>query len=319
MSEYKNVFFDLTNSLDVIFSKRPKHQWHIFQKPFRKCEQWCFTSDYCLDDKSKFNDCFAYTIFPMGDLEYISKSIKKYIPKDIKDTKKIEEQTIKYLKEFNYFFHIIFVMKNKNLMNYTKTDNISSKQALQTSIEHTYIETLQSYPLFANKIKNLMSECKKNNFNKKIYNNIIWNAFFSSYINIFLFQSLKKCKKTLWLPDRDSMNEYCNNILEDFYCINYNSLYRYKRLKMPNNFLCAIGTQDKKSSKLWFDDIVRIPDYFAGTVASWDFNSISCEKEKHAQIIKDVILDNPRFLMIQVELSEKQIKFSLVDIKKAKQ
>jgi hypothetical protein len=299
--------------LDEYFEKQPKHLWHSFQKKFKDSKKWCLASDDCFDNQNKFNDCIAFTLFPYADLTLISNGISKIIPKDMKKTNKLSKEVLDYLKEHQFFFHIVFIIKNKEKIIEDREKKLNKKEVIIKILENSYKLCSKRYPEYAVKLKELLQRANKNNFSNKMYVNIFWTAFLAAYVNVFIIKNTKKTDGTLWIPDRGSMNDYCDNLLFCLYKINSDSLKHLNKTKLKKKFLTGITRE--ADNKYEFDNIIRLPDYFAGAVSSWDMLNNLVDKEKHSDFIVNIIADNPKVVVLKIVLNEKEIYCNGVNIK----
>ncbi len=290
--------------LNTIFEKEPKHLWKCYYKNFIKNNKWCIASDYCLDAKNKINNCFVYTIFPYIDFNFLQEKINEVMSKDIKNVSKINQSTIDMLKN-PFFFTIAFIINDKNLFYKNKSENFNEKDFINFQVKNTYETCLRKVPKIAKKLKLLLKETEKNNFNKKLYSNIFWNSILAAYVNNFIYRYTKRTNGTIWVSDRDDMCNYCNGILFDLYNIDTSSMHQINKTKIPKNNKLAICKEG--DSCFDFDKIVRIPDYFAGTISSTDFKTNMVDKEKHLKMIVDIIADNPRLIIVELFIENEKL------------
>lgn len=83
MEKEQNLFLKISESLDETFSKTLFSNWdkYLTRLPeLREEDTWMFFSDYCLCDKSKYNDCFSFTMCPTRHFEIIMNNIEKTFP-----------------------------------------------------------------------------------------------------------------------------------------------------------------------------------------------------------------------------------------------
>lgn len=73
------------------------------------------------------------------------------------------------------------------------------------------------------------------------------------------------------------------------------------RIKAPK---LQIGIENPKTQEFIFDPFIRYPDIITGVFSSIDFMKHGVDKEKHAQLLQDVIIDNPRILLFMLSPEE---------------
>lgn len=316
MEQQHNAFLHIINMLDDIFEKEPKHLFRSFQKKYIDSKSWCIASDYCLDDTTnKINNCFAYTLFPYIDLKFLQKKINEFLPKDLKDTKMVDEKIITILKEIPFFFNIVFIIEDKDFFLMDKSLKLNKKDVAQIQLEKFYAFSQKYAPKYALNIKSYLEETKKNKFSIKLYSNIFWNSLIASYLNNFIYKNTKKTNSTIWISDRDNMCNYCNKVLFNLYHINTTYLYHLNKLKIPKKNKIAVGIEGLQSFE--FDEFIRIPDFLAGTIASIDFeNKTINDNAKYLKLLNEAISDNSRLVIIKLFVQDEKIYCGKVKIKK---
>lgn len=80
------------------------------------------------------------------------------------------------------------------------------------------------------------------------------------------------------MSDRDSTNEICNNLIRDLFQIN---LIDITKKNIDFSF-----TSSNSNSDEWYEDLVRIPDYLSGTIASFDFNRMTSTQDKFVKMLQ---------------------------------
>ena len=131
-----------------------------------------------------------------------------------------------------------------------------------------------------------------------------------------MYKNTKHTNETIWISDRDNMCNYCGNILYDLYNINSFSMHSINQTKIPPQNKLAICKEGDNVFE--FDKIIRIPDYFAGTIASTDFNAKTVDKEKHLQMTIDIISDNPRLIIVELYTDKNTLLCRKIKINKLK-
>ncbi len=292
------------STIDKSFQKETMEHLKTFITNFSNVKEWCISSDYCFDDKTKKNSTIAFSVFPYSDIYYLKDAIKQEIPKDVKDIKSISKRTLKYLKEFPYFFNFVFIINDDYTINYKqiykncieiiKTNNMNN--ALTNS---KYFERLKKY--------------NSSSFRKKLFAHIYIIATLASYIMVLVLRLNSNINKNLWIPDRgDSASAY-SEILFDLYKINFDILKNIYNISPQ--ITNGITKEDPKTHKFDFDELIRIPDYYAGTIASFDLKKISIN-EKHKNMFLDTIVDNNRFALFEFNISQQKTLIKNICINK---
>lgn len=282
------------NKKTILSSNFPEflRKWKRYHNKFKKVNSWYITSDYCLENKEKPNDVMTFTIFPLGNPYIIKEEIKRYLPKDIKDFKNISEDAIKYIKESPYFFSLAVIIKDKN-----NIFNLESNKLLLDRI----IENMSNWPdnkknEFIHKIKNFKEYLNRKTVDLKTLSEINVTVHIMSAILEFLLIKAN-AKKIIWISDRDKITSFRDGVIHKFIRLGYSNLV-HKRVN--DNEVYGFLTNEEYDKDV-FDELIRIPDYISGAIASMDFSDSYKVAEKHYNLFDKGIVDNEKIYIMQIE------------------
>lgn len=312
----------LKQHLDETLSKTVSDNWMKylqFAPMLRNATSWMIFSDYCIGDKKKHNDSISFVICPTTNIELLSSEINKFIPNDIKNTRDIKNQALNYLK-FPYYFSINFAIDDiKSYSNLYVPNN--DKKALYRDVEFMYnnlnsvVEKTDFQKSFSKKIKMLREKIKSNNFKTYNYCKILIVAFLASYVALFV-TTHTKVKELLWLSDRGMIFDFLDGLCFDMYNQIYHNLLLETSILIPKPNPFGIANKAKDEKSLWYNSLIKLPDYYAGTIASWDLNTNNADDDKHVKVIENVFVDNPNFNLIKINLKDMLLQSGRVDIKR---
>lgn len=129
-----------------------------------------------------------------------------------------------------------------------------------------------------------------------------------------------------WLSDRDKMISYMDGCIFSI-SMNYTSLIR-ELFKQNKNIRTKVLTiLQKDTEKPFYDPLIRIPDYYCGTLAEIDEFSneflekkISDEKNdykhKYNQMMTQVLRENENIINLRVGSKEKKFHGAIINIMK---
>jgi hypothetical protein len=75
-----------------------------------------------------------------------------------------------------------------------------------------------------------------------------------------------------WFPDRDSITEAYDRIANSMFAVNFSAFCQQRQID-HRNIRTVVGLPQVDSeapNKMWYDELIRIPDFFAGGLAAWD-------------------------------------------------
>jgi len=278
--------------------------------------KFCIYSDYCLDDVKKPNKVASFTIAPMGTaLPEATEEITIALPKDIKKSKMISGKGVDLLVNKS-FFHINFIIKDTSGILYS--ENKTSQKVILEALDET-INMISSWidnqPEGAGKFKEQIKkfkqwqcELKKKSININLTRNILLISMLAAYI-AFLLTKYAKAEDIIWFSDRDKIVDSYNRIAYEIFDICHFGFCDQLGATEPYSNI-GIPSPDITSGALWFDHLIRIPDYLAGTLASWDISNNEVERIKHDEILKKVFAENDFCGVIDLAIGQDDCKCS---------
>lgn len=267
-------------------------KWNRFHNKFKQVDSWYIVSDYCLDDKDRSNDVMTFTIYPFTHPYLLRDRIKQYLSKDIKDFKNLSDKAVNYIKEAPYFFSLAFIIDAKN--NIFSLDG--SKQALDKAIKNMENWPKTKREEFIHKLKRLRNYLNRKEIDFKTLSNISITTYIMSYIIEFLLIKAK-AKHIIWISDRDKITDFQDGVVSELVHIGYASLLNKR---VPDNEVYGFWG-GKEYKKEIFDELVRIPDYISGALASMDFEDVYKVSEKHYNLFDKSIVDNERIYIMHLK------------------
>lgn len=143
-------------------------------------------------------------------------------------------------------------------------------------------------------------------------------SLLAAYIGLFITVHTT-VKKLIWFSDRGLVFDYLHAYCIDIYNLIYHNLLTDKFILIPKPNPFGIAKPSKNDSFLWYDSLIKIPDYYAGTVASWNLKSNEVDKTKHDKIISNVFNDNINFNLVTIDFRDKIFSTGKIKITKYKE
>lgn len=247
-----------------------------FVKIVDKSAIWYLVSDYCFDDKDKVSDTVTFSLIINHDkLTNIKEYIKTFQPCDIKSTSEVRAEFLKYVvSPVVYNFTFVLDKADKFLANSFPNDEvIHFMEFVDDNIQHWTLDNpLASKYIqdFKKRISIFREEKKAKTFNWKLMRKILIISSIASVI-MYEVEKLNNAIAIKWVSDRDGIAERFDSIAFDLAFISYvlllsdfGSVPVVDLSSMPK----LLFVTSKKGTDDDYDELVRIPDFIAGTVAS---------------------------------------------------
>ena len=304
---YPNIFDCLAKTMN----KESKVRFCNYLEKYNDIKKWSICSDYCLDDKNKNSNVYTFALFPLTkDISELKKEVIQNIKLEIKKMgNSIPESTLKYLNNNDFFiFNFVFpkdFLKIYFGKNFNKEIEISSIEEqieiIKNNWKNNYKEDMINF------LNSLIKKMREKNFNLSLYKKIHLNSFLAAYLCTFL-QRQKNIEIYSWLSDRDDMTTYGSGIINALYFWRKEEIKKIIKVKFPPIKEGIIISESK--TKPFYDELIRVPDYFCGTLASLigfarnKDKYIEFSNNKYSQIIKNVLETNENIVTIVVEDNE---------------
>lgn len=287
----KPVNNPLLQALQNTFHELTTNDLQKYLNSISDIKKWSCYSDYCFGDKTKPNDVVCFTIVPyVDDFEELSKTIKSIANRDIKNTKIVKEEFINFLTNYP-LINFSFILNDKKKL--FGNDSIT----IRKSLEQTFLLLKEQYRNWAeneperkddyNKIEKKI-DCTILNIrqNKKVKQIIemVLVTFLGAYVSSII---VNKTKAEIfgWFSDRDSINEVCNNLSIDLF---HNYLHGLT-YGIDFQFASSLATSQHAP---FYDELLKIPDYIAGTLADYNMENNSISKDKFDTMLTEYMGDN---------------------------
>ncbi|PCM43872.1 hypothetical protein [Marinobacter sp. ANT_B65] len=270
---------------------------------------WYVISDYCFGDKTKQNDTVSFTILLHHDkIENIKEYINHFAPKDIKSTRTISEEFLQYINSpVAFTFTFVIDRKSNLLRDYASDENMLSFLAPFRDVVNNIASnsTFDAYVDGVLKRSSLFeADFKKKNFNSKLARQIYLVSAFASLV----FECLtitKKPEYIQWVSDRDALAERYDGFIYDLSYFLFLTGYSEYIPSIEDSPTILdkpkfIFPEPEKSGKNFFDELIRIPDYLAGTLADLDITANTFSKDKYNTILLGSMVNSKNHVVLNV-------------------
>ncbi|MEH6498245.1 MAG: hypothetical protein V7751_02525 [Pseudoalteromonas distincta] len=284
---------------------------------------WSVVSDYCIGDVHKGNDVFSFVIVaPHDTTENICEYIAGAAPKDLKNTNKVPLGLVQYLAcEVPVTFSVSFVMRRDAalLRNYLSVEAMSALVAGAISFLDDRLSLYQDardIDYHQSAIKRLSAfkrDLSHKNVNAKLARQIHLVAAMVATLCNMLNQAVS-ARAIRWISDRDALFERHDAVVSDLAYVYY--LTQAIELTTPEqretqNIGSSLATLrfeiPEKTGKHRFDELIRLPDYLAGTLADLDSETMAVSKEKFDVVLHSVFVNSENNWLIQLLSTDERI------------
>jgi hypothetical protein len=265
--------------------------------------KWYIAADFCLHDKDRPNNVFAFSIIPHDVMfESIKDEIRTAIPKDWKKSKNILPTAITFLADRRRF-HIAFVFPQPPAVfnNGPGSDpRAIARESISLSVDQLIAKGRSADSV--RRLKALRQESMANAFNVELLADVFMLMHLFCFVTLLLARE-RTVQIVGWLPDRDKMTTWCEGVIFDLAVENLAGVAEHFAVNIPQGGpLIALPTPDAAQNAMWFDELIRLPDYVAGILAAWDFetNEIPGEKDKYRVMAQEFAASAENIMVFKV-------------------
>lgn len=280
--------------------------------------KWMISADFVVTGSERVNDSLAFTIYPYdAEFKAIYHEIENACPSDIKSIRTVPKEMLDMLADSRRF-HFCFVPNQGR-------HGVSSMKRSQASIDAT-IASIGEWQMstskdhYLKKFKALRQRASANKFNFELLNNIVLMSSISSLIAYYIAKHTRP-ENICWFIDRDNMMTAYQGIAIDIMYITFSALCEREKIDQTRIQMgSATDPAATNGAAMWFDSLVRLPDYIAGAMARWDFhaNTIKSKHPKFLQVVEEAMAENKHIVIVGIKFSMFIVSASIVRIFKSK-
>ena len=301
------------NKIILDIERRNNSGPFIFSKPHFQIpenllfKKWFIISDYAFGDKPQ--NVVSFVIMPYAiDFEILKSTINNIQPTDIKKTSRVSGDFIDLLN--NYPILSISIVLNKDLKLFTK-----EKDYLLQKLDG-YIKMIKYWmekepckkPKYEKQINSLckLKRLISQGYSLKFMRQIEIVSALTSYLMAEITKLIPGIKLIGWFPDRDPLLSYKEKELDisvtrDFVQSAYHVLCIMERCNKAK----IVFAIPENSGLMWYDELIRLPDYIAGALADYDMVNNKCSHDKFIPIIEKVFTNERRHLFFKLQIDMK--------------
>jgi hypothetical protein len=278
----------------------PKQRFKSFVERNAK-RDWFFSSDYVIGDNQRPNDCMCFTLYPINERNPTAlwQDIPSVLARDLKRIKSPSDEAIAFLRQDTHFSICIVLTKDR----YSGND----REVVRSAI-HQLLDGMRAWK-DADKQKTSISRVQKlersaaaNNFKSRLMRDMFLLTSIASVI-AYLLTKCTNPRTIGWFSDRDSMITAYDRIAHDLFVMNHGSMCQHREVEFRNVQLrYGNPLPDPKFPKQsWYDAIIRIPDYLAGTLSAYNYRENTTSGQKASEMVREVLANAVNSVIITFE------------------
>ena len=293
---------DFIQLLFETFDRSAIDDFRAFLNTNAGIRKWQIAADFCLHDKNRPNNVFAFTIIPYDAYpDTLFSEIRRDLPRDLKKTKIIDSNAIAFLTSKRRF-HFGFVFQDPPAVfnNGPDSDSLTvARESLAITVE-TLAKSGGSKESMR-RLKMLRQNAQATSFNVELLADMYLLSYLLCFVTLLLTRE-RRGDIIGWFSDRDKMTTWCDGVVWD---ISRETLYGLaSHFGIPISNDTPVIAKDASIDKdgMWFDEFVRLPDYIAGVLAAWNLttNELPGNKDKYVTLVEDVIADARNMAVLKV-------------------
>jgi hypothetical protein len=277
--------------------------------------EWFFSSDYVIDDSTRPNDSMCFTVYPINERNPLAfwKDIPSALTGDLKNIKSVSDEAIAFLRQDTHFSICFVLTKNRYSGNAREIVRSAIRQLLDGMRAW---KDADQQKVFISRMQKLERSAAANNFNSRLMRDIFLVTSIASVI-AYLLTKWKAPRTVGWFSDRDSLISAYGQIAHDLFVINHGSICQHRGVEFRDVQL-RYGNplpdpQFPKQS--WYDAIIRIPDYLAGTLAAYNYRENTTSGQKASDMVRGVFANAVNSIVITFERQENLMVPAYLEIK----
>lgn len=277
-------------------------------------KKWIIVSDYVFD-KNKPQDVITFSIMPhVKDFNELKNKINTLQKKDIKHSDSINPEFIKFFQEFPIFNISISINKKFKLFTDEKLFSNQQISGYIKQIDH-WIENeknIEKYIKQKDLLIKLLGKLNKKEPSFKEIRRIFFIGAITTYLMYLITSFIPKLEVIGWFSDRDTIIYYKEKELGGYLIFQYiQDLYHVfcesTNLRQSN---IAFGLPEEQG-EMWFDELVRLPDFIAGTLADYNKEENEFSHDKFIPLFERVFTNENKNLIFNVFIGNNNNSFEM--------
>ena len=256
-------------------------------------KKWLLVSDYSIGDKKKPNDCICFSLFPhVSDINELLDNLSELAPKDIKSIRVVNSRFISLLNRHPIFSIGIILEKKRRFSLDEREYFLDRTRALLKQLEIWDESTPEGSGYnaqYRSKLLRLRTKLETKSVNLKLLRDTEIISTVAGYLASMV--SNHPNELVTWFSDRDSILSHMTNTDEiplafDFALTLHHTICSSKN-QDPQGIM-AFGVPEP-TGKMWYDPLIRIPDFICGTLADYNLKTNEITHGKFVPVVQNIL------------------------------
>jgi hypothetical protein len=306
---------DLWAMLEALIEDDPQRRFETFVGQ-NSTKAWFIGSDYVISDKTRPNDCMCFTVYPVDEKDPLRdwRDIPRVLARDLKKTKKIDENMVSFLRDDRQFSFCFVVTKERN----PDVDREMAKAVIDGNLAIMMAwKDADRHGEYIVRMRKLRQSAEAKRFNAHLLADIF---LVTNVVTVIAYLLTRWTSPRIigWFSDRDDMITAYDKIANDLFAINHSAICQQRGVEFRGvQFRVGDPRPDPRFPKQsWYDALVRIPDYLAGTLATFIYRegTFVGGQQKASDMITKVLRDASNLSIMALERNGDRIMPVYVNI-----
>jgi len=253
----------------------------------RSFTKWLILSDYSSSIDKKTHETYCFSIAPVFfDFQEMKSAIGYFQPTDLKSTRRISNDFLE-IAASDKLIHFVFSFGNTKQNPFRRSSLQNTRETIRELLNYAdQIEPVnrdnQGFRSMRKKLHLAEQESRKSAFNYLLFDRMVMISGIGAAL-AGLVSKYTQAQDINWMSDRDNVMTFCGGLICDLFSISFMGA----NYRLNINRRCNLWTSHGEGTgKMWFDELLRIPDFVAGAFSRISLNTGSIALGKQSYVLQ---------------------------------
>jgi hypothetical protein len=259
-------------------------------KANQEFDKWLVLSDYTHQRDAHTHETYCFSILPVFfPFEGLRSAIADLQPTDLKKTQRVNADFLRLVAS-DQFLHFVFSFGRDKQTPLRGSTIESSRETIRELRDYVTQNDALNFdnPAFGELKKRVALVEQKSNkagFNYILFDKMIIISCVAAILASWITK-YTAAREINWMSDRDNTTTYCDGIIYDLFSMSYSG--SIDRINAGRQAQLWTSHEDANGT-MWFDELIRIPDFLAGAFSRVSLATGSVGAGKQAHIVRKVM------------------------------